>query len=133
MGAFFIVSERCAYGHPTRPAMLNPTKARELFALVVGSAPSRLLSQVQVTEVFTTFDIDGDQRVSRPEFLTVWKTKGLGDDISANYIFGRADTNRDGFIDVSPDLDRVFQYFDLNGDGTVSEMEFVVEWVALSS
>ena len=35
--------------------------------------------------------------------------------MAAGFLFSRADTDQDGSITASPDLVRVFHYFDLNG------------------
>ncbi|KAK7094738.1 uncharacterized protein [Littorina saxatilis] len=124
----------CVLSHPERPALLDPAKARELFALAQGNGTAKdgVLSTAEVEAIFANFDMDGDSQVRRQEFVNVWTHKGLGDIVSANFLFARADTDSDGTISASPDLSRVFKYFDLNGDGTVSEMEFVVVWSSLS-
>ena len=57
----------------------------------------------------------GDSLVERPEFIARWISKGLGDAVSASFLFAHADTDQDGSISNSPDLNRVFKYFDLNG------------------
>ena len=57
----------------------------------------------------------GDSLVERPEFIARWISKGLGDAESASFLFAHADTDHDGSISNSPDLIRVFKYFDLNG------------------
>jgi len=124
----------CVLCHPERPSLIDPGKARELFHLAEGNVtnPNGLMDAAEVAEIFSLFDLDGDNQVERGEFIQEWTDKGLGSLVSANYLFSRADTDQDGAITSSPDMGRVFHYFDLNGDGDVSEMEFVVVWSSLS-
>ncbi|XP_076436607.1 insoluble matrix shell protein 5-like [Babylonia areolata] len=122
-------------GHPGRPPLMDPGKARDLFHLVEShdGHSDGTLSPGDLNQVFQLFDMDDDSRVSKAEFKAQWVTRELGSDQAAEYLFDRADTNHDGSLTDFPDMQRVFKYFDYNGDGGVNEFEFVVTWSKLSS
>ena len=53
--------------------------------------------------------------VNEAEFGDSWLSRDLGGDVSAGYLFSRADTDRDGIITEFPDMQWVCHYLDLNG------------------
>ena len=59
--------------------------------------------------------IAGDNVIMEAEFKDAWLTRDLGDEVSARYLFSRADTDKDGSITHYPDMQRVYHYFDLDG------------------
>ncbi|XP_025114326.1 uncharacterized protein LOC112576236 [Pomacea canaliculata] len=120
--------------HPERPPLTDPGQARVLFKEVVQSEGSTgNLTVTNLIHIFKLFDTDGDNQVARAEFVAKWQALKLGDAMSAIFLFQHADTDGDGILSMDPDLPRVFKFFDLNGDGVVSEPEFVVAWSSLSS
>ena len=58
--------------------------------------------------------------VMEAEFKDTWLSRDLGDEVGAGYLFSRADTDRDGSITEFPDMQRVYSYFDLNGQSWYS-------------
>nr|KAG5712579.1 hypothetical protein BaRGS_011553 [Batillaria attramentaria] len=107
---------RGVLGHPERPPILDPAKARELFHFAEANrtADGTLTTQ-EVDEIFSDFDLDGDNQIQQLEFVRGWIKQGLGDEVGAAFLFSRADTDGDGSISVDPDLQRVFGYFDIDG------------------
>jgi hypothetical protein len=57
----------------------------------------------------------GNGEVTHIEFRDHWVAKGLGDEMAAGFLFSRADTDMDGIITMSPDMERLFTYFDMDG------------------
>ncbi|XP_076436917.1 uncharacterized protein LOC143276297 [Babylonia areolata] len=135
--AIFVCLQACFIGvqlHPERPPMMDPTEARQLFKVAeTNRTADGQLTHSEVDDIFSVFDENGDNLVTQAEFRTIWLSRELGDEVSADYLFARADTDQDGSITQFPDMQRVFQYFDVNGDGKVNEMEFVIIWNSLSS
>merc|ERR1719310_1038009 len=102
--------------HPERPPMMDPTEARRLFKVAeTNRTPDGRLTHSEVSDIFTVFDEDGDNLVTKAEFKAIWLSRELGDEVAADYLFARADTNQDGSITEFPDMQRVFQYFDIDG------------------
>ncbi|XP_033732420.1 insoluble matrix shell protein 5-like [Pecten maximus] len=123
----------CVFSHPERPALPDSPEARELFRLAEQNRTSDgFLTKAEVYDVFTDFDINMDGSIDETEFLTVWKAKDLGTPESGMTLFHHADTDRDDVLSITPDMDRVFYYFDRNQDAKVSQAEFVTVWVEMS-
>ncbi|XP_046331980.2 calfumirin-1-like isoform X1 [Haliotis rufescens] len=133
LGVCLFVAE--VAGHPGRPPLWNLNEARNLFHLAEASSTVRdgVLTKTEVQQIFTAFDGNGDGRVTETEFTTYWQTKKLGNLQAAVYMFHRADTDNNGVLTVTPDLDRVFGYFDTDTNGKVSEAEFAVVWSSLTN
>ncbi|XP_067660666.1 uncharacterized protein [Haliotis asinina] len=122
-------------GHPARPPLWDLNKARQLFQLAEknNGVTDGVLTKTEVVRIFTAFDGNGDGRVTETEFTAYWQKKNLGDLQAAVYMFHRADTDNNGVLTVTPDLDRVFSYFDTDSNTKVSEAEFAVVWSSLTS
>ncbi|XP_046331993.1 uncharacterized protein LOC124115159 [Haliotis rufescens] len=121
-------------GHPERPPLVDPTQARQLFHLAeMNRTADGFLTKLEVADIFTAFDGNGDGTIAEAEFTAHWQSRNLGSVLAAVYLFHRADTDQNGIITRTPDMDRVFSYFDLDDNGKVSEPEFVVVWASLTS
>ncbi|XP_046566591.1 probable calcium-binding protein CML10 isoform X2 [Haliotis rubra] len=122
-------------GHPARPPLLDLNKARHLFQLAEknNGVTDGVLTKTEVVRIFTAFDGNGDGRVTETEFTGYWQKENLGDLQAAVYLFHRADTDNNGVLTVTPDLDRVFSYFDTDTNAKVTEAEFAVVWSSLTS
>ncbi|KAL8598169.1 hypothetical protein ACOMHN_043240 [Nucella lapillus] len=124
------------WSHPERPPLLDSGRARQLFNLVESHSASPgdgRLGKNEVDRVFEEFDLDGDGRVEPGEFGVEFERRGLGSRDRARLLFQRVDTDHDGVISRFPDIGRVFQFFDIDGDGAITEMEFVIIWSSMSS
>ncbi|KAL3882847.1 hypothetical protein ACJMK2_029151 [Sinanodonta woodiana] len=120
--------------HPERPPIPDDPNARHLFQLAdMNRTADGYLTEAEVDDIFTQFDIDGDNRVNEAEFVKHWTDLNLGQNVSALVLFTRADTDGDGHISRNPDMGRIFYYFDRDGDHKVSLPEFVTVWYSLSS
>ncbi|XP_046566574.1 uncharacterized protein LOC124275129 [Haliotis rubra] len=113
---------------------MDPTQARQLFHLAeMNRTADGFLTKAEVADIFSAFDVNGDGTIVESEFTAHWQSRNLGSVLSAVYLFHRADTDQNGIITRTPDMDRVFSYFDLDDNGKVSEPEFVVVWASLTS
>ncbi|OWF52600.1 uncharacterized protein LOC110447575 [Mizuhopecten yessoensis] len=119
--------------HPGRPALPDSPEARKLFRLAEQNRTNDgFLTKAEVDDIFTDFDLDMDGSVEETEFLKVWAEKHLGTPESGRTLFHHADTDGDDTLSLTPDLARVFYYFDRNQDTKVSQAEFVTVWVEMS-
>ncbi|XP_060071211.1 uncharacterized protein LOC132551119 [Ylistrum balloti] len=119
--------------HPDRPALPDSPEARELFRLAEQNRTNDgFLTEAEVDDIFTDFDLDMDGDVNEAEFLQVWKDKHLGTPESGMTLFRHADTDQNDVLSRTPDMSRVFYYFDRNQDSRVSQAEFVTVWIEMS-
>jgi len=129
--AVIIIGVSC---HPTRPGIPDDPKARLIFQTAEANRTTDgFLTEVEMSDIFTRFDLNLDGNVDETEFVAHWTTLDLGDLNSAITLFHRADTDRNGSISKVPDFSRLFYYFDRDSDGKISEGEFVTVWFSLSS
>mmetsp|Transcript_135924 Transcript_135924/g.378819 ORF Transcript_135924/g.378819 Transcript_135924/m.378819 type:complete len:545 (-) Transcript_135924:99-1733(-) len=69
-------------------------------------------------QIFSLFDVSGDDRLSPEEWIAAQKTVALevSDDLDEGWVdeaaFGAADTNKDGMLDLSEFLESSFQMFE---------------------
>ncbi|KAK3088638.1 hypothetical protein FSP39_021691, partial [Pinctada imbricata] len=115
------------------PGLPDSPIAHKVFAAAERNrTQDGYLTHDEMNDIFKTFDNNNDGLVDEQEFIYVWKDRHLGELSHAVTLFHHADTDRDDFISKTPDLERVFYYFDRDQDGRVSEQEFVLIWVSLS-
>ncbi|KAK3588368.1 hypothetical protein CHS0354_005633 [Potamilus streckersoni] len=102
--------------HPGRPPTPDDPNARHLFETAeMNRTVDGFLTEAEIDDIFTNFDINGDGSVNQAEFLKHWTDLKLGLNDTALVLFSRADTDRDGNISRNPDMGRIFYYFDRDG------------------
>ncbi|KAK6167245.1 hypothetical protein SNE40_021323 [Patella caerulea] len=106
--------------------------ARKLFARVDMDNDSSLSIQ-DFEGIFKRFDLNGDDKIERGEFVKHWAIEKLGTPPEAVNLFNNLDVNKDGVISHSPDLPFIFIWFDSDVNGQVNEAEFVVTWQKLTT
>ncbi|ESO86339.1 hypothetical protein LOTGIDRAFT_235404 [Lottia gigantea] len=92
-----------------------------------------ILSRSDFEQIFRTFDLDGNHKISGVEFTGHWTTEKLGNIKDATHLFYNLDVNKDGYITQSPDLPFVYNWFDSDSSGQISEGEFIIMWQKLTA
>ncbi|XP_071111612.1 insoluble matrix shell protein 5-like [Haliotis cracherodii] len=106
-------------------------EARRLFR-ISDKDGDNILTQAEFHAIFLEFDLDSDHNITSNEFVTDWAIKDLGPPSEAIVLFHNIDVNKDGVITEDVDLPYIFHYFDQDENKSVSEAEFVVQWVKMS-
>ncbi|XP_060597169.1 uncharacterized protein LOC132751075 [Ruditapes philippinarum] len=122
--------------NPGRPVIPDNQDAARIFSIAEANRNTTAdgyLSLEEMGDIFHNFDINDDQCIDETEFIAHWTNLKLGDLDAAIRLFHHADTDRDGCIEKDPDYSRLFYYFDRDGDGKISEMEFKRVWYGLSA
>ncbi|XP_071096854.1 troponin C-like [Haliotis cracherodii] len=90
------------------------------------------LSNAELEDIFLFFDANNDKEITQKEFEDEWVVKyTLGPMAEADALFKAADATDDGKI-TKADLPFIFQYFDMDSDGTVDMNEFLTQWGSLT-
>nr|UYL69037.1 shell matrix protein 5 [Haliotis discus hannai] len=106
-------------------------EARRLYRISDKDGDNNL-TQSEFHAIFLEFDLDSDHQITSNEFVTDWAIKDLGPPSEAIVLFHNIDVNKDGVITEDVDLPYIFHYFDQDENKSVSEAEFVVQWVKMS-
>ncbi|XP_046566589.1 uncharacterized protein LOC124275143 [Haliotis rubra] len=86
------------------------------------------LSNAELEAIFLFFDANNDKEITQKEFEDEWVVKyALGPSAEAVALFKAADANDDDKI-TKADLPFIFQYFDMDSDGSVDMNEFLTQW-----
>ncbi|KAL5011715.1 hypothetical protein ScPMuIL_010266 [Solemya velum] len=118
-------------GHPPQVAQ-DSDNARRLFQMA-DQNQNYNLTDAEFHDIFSMFDIDPkDGVVTSHEFVEHWLQRRLGGPMEAVVLFNHLDVNRDGIINGERDLTGLFKMFDRNGDHSISQSEFVIQWVKIS-
>ncbi|XP_046331977.1 uncharacterized protein LOC124115148 [Haliotis rufescens] len=109
----------------------EPQKEAILFDAVDKDKDGKL-TPAELETIFLFFDANNDTEITKLEFEDDWVTKyKLGATAEAIALFDAADANDDGKI-TKADLPFIFQYFDMDSDGSVDMNEFLTQWGDLS-
>ncbi|XP_046566588.1 uncharacterized protein LOC124275142 [Haliotis rubra] len=99
-----------------------------MFFKAVDKDKDQKLTSTELENVFLLFDGNNDTQILKSEFESEWVTKfALGPKAEADALFDAADANDDGKI-TKADLPYIFQYFDMDSDGSVDMNEFLTQW-----
>lgn len=75
-----------------------------------------ILTHNEFSKFFSSFDTNGDHSVTRSEFEHGWTSSGFGTSTEADTLFAALDTDHDGRITASHDLNSRFTALDVNHD-----------------
>ncbi|XP_046568306.1 calmodulin-4-like [Haliotis rubra] len=92
----------------------------DIFEQTIDTNKNKILDLPEFQALFDQNDLNKDGQVSLAENLKSTGTSGKG----ATAFFTLLDPNKDGVIH-RPELPAVLSKFDVNGDGTVTEEEFI--------
>ncbi|KAL4219594.1 ATP-dependent DNA helicase Q4 [Mactra antiquata] len=88
------------------------------------------LTVAEIDAVFAKYDQNGDGRVSRREYTTMLCDANPALYQISHYLFDAYDVNHDHHLEVE-DYEGFHAKMEVDGDGLVSQQEFVTYWVAL--
>ncbi|XP_012939074.1 uncharacterized protein LOC106012025 [Aplysia californica] len=89
-----------------------------------------ILSLPECTQVWSTFDVDSDDMISKIEFLFRWRFSNLNDAKHAPLFFRLIDVDFDGSISKS-EIEKLCKFFDDDEDGRISMFEYDLTWEGL--
>ncbi|XP_067660663.1 insoluble matrix shell protein 5-like [Haliotis asinina] len=105
----------------------EPQKEVMLFNKVDMDKDQKL-TRTELQDIFLLFDSNNDTQILKSEFEADWVAKFvLGPKAEADALFDAADANDDGKV-TKADLPFIFQYFDMDSDGSVDMNEFLTQW-----
>ncbi|KAK7111012.1 uncharacterized protein [Littorina saxatilis] len=99
---------------------------------------NHFITMDEFTQVAQGFDINKDGQVSKQEFVTAFESATVGaQSPSANHqaaetLYAAVDTGSAGTVPLAQ-MSKLFQLFDADGDGQVSNLEFLEEWRKIHS
>ncbi|XP_052790750.1 uncharacterized protein LOC128224766 isoform X1 [Mya arenaria] len=83
--------------------------------------------------IFRRFDNNSDGEVTSVEFLNEWLNERIGTPEQAMYLFTIIDLNKNLVLHISEEVPSLFVWFDFNSDMMITDGEFVVQWVKIST
>ncbi|KAL4221962.1 hypothetical protein ACF0H5_018013 [Mactra antiquata] len=121
----------CEPAHGGGGTVDDSPQARQVFRLSDKNNDTHLVySEFEL--VFTDLDTNNDSVVTSDEFLKLWTADHIGMTSQGITLFTNLDVNKDFIID-QVDMPYIFMFFDRDQDLRVTEGEFVVQWVKISS
>jgi len=89
-----------------------------------------VLSIPECTDIWTSFDVDADDVISKMEFLLRWTFANLDDPAHAPLFFRLIDVDFSGTIS-KPEVEKLCDFFDDDEDGKIVPFEFDLTWEGL--
>ncbi|XP_046583651.1 uncharacterized protein LOC124290850 [Haliotis rubra] len=106
--------------------LVQQTNFTNIFEQIIDTNKNKILDLPEFKAVVLQDDLNKDGKVSLPEYQ-----KGIGGTGKGPAaLFALVDPNSDGFVDVS-ELPVILSSFDVDGDGKVTEGEFIKKYSEL--
>ncbi|KAL3862753.1 hypothetical protein ACJMK2_008703 [Sinanodonta woodiana] len=121
-----------AYGQPSRVGNDIFLKVSEIFRLIDRSNIDGYVSLDEFLSTVLDKDFNGDNAISREEWLTIDATIGSFDKETSNRIFQAFDTDNNDAVTL-PDIIATFSTFDaaIKRDGKISPFEYMLVYSQL--
>ncbi|XP_052236533.1 uncharacterized protein LOC127848237 isoform X3 [Dreissena polymorpha] len=91
------------------------------------------LTYGEFQNVFRSYDNNTDGLVTSAEFLEHWQDEMNGTVTQGLHVFTILDVDKDFILEITAEIPHIYHWFDFNSDWKVTEGEFVVQWVKIST